>query len=193
MRLKCANCGFINFPHDAICKRCKSDLGEPLECRNVWRDGKRLVVSMYAPLLPKRCLKCGAADYLDREVLDLTHTPLLAYVTVFMNFVYWREIELEAFLCTSHRRSAERQTFQILPNILIVAGACSILLALTGDNFGLRMMLFFGGALMLAAGIFFVRVNPDPIKIVKRNKKYLWITGVDQNLLAQLENFDVSR
>lgn len=194
MRLKCANCGFVNFPQETSCKRCKSALGQPLECHNVWRDGKRLVVSASEYLLPKRCLKCGTADYVDRLILELTDTPLPAYFTIyFLSFTYWTQIELYGFFCGSHRRFAERQTFLLLPNVLVVAGALSVLTSLMGDNPGLRMLLFFGGGAMLGLGIFFIRLASNSIKIVKRNKKYIWIKGVDQNLLAQLEDFAASK
>ena len=122
MRLKCVNCGFVNFPQETSCKRCKSALGQAFECHNIWRDGKRLVISMSEHLLPKRCLKCGTADYVDRQVLELTYTPLSAYFTILLNFTYWTNIELHGFFCTSHRRFAERQPFLLLPNFLIVAG-----------------------------------------------------------------------
>jgi len=139
--------------------------------------------------MPQRCLKCGTADYVDRLVLELTYTPITAYFTILFNFTHWTEIELYGFLCTSHRRFAERQTFLLLPTILVVAGACSVLLSLMGDNLGLRLMLFFGGALMLVFGILFIRSASGSLKVVKQKKNHIWIEGVEQNLLAQLENF----
>jgi predicted nucleic-acid-binding Zn-ribbon protein len=193
MRLKCVNCGFVNFLQETSCKRCKSALGQALECHNIWRDGKRLVISISEHLMPKRCLKCGTADYVDREVLELTYTPLPAYFTILLNFTYWTEIELYGFFCTSHRRFAERQPFLLLPNFLVVAGALSVFASLMGDSPGLRMLLFFGGGGMLGLGILFIRLALESIKIVKRNKKYIWIKGVDQNLLAQLEDFAASK
>lgn len=189
MRLKCANCGFVNFPHETSCKRCKSPLETPLECHNVWRDGKRLVVSATGYLLPKRCLKCNTSDYVDRLELEMSHTPISAYFTILMSFTYWTNVRLYAFFCTSHRRYAEPQMFLRLPNVLVVAGAFSMFAAWTGDI----PLLFYGGAAMLGLGILFMKLASGFLKIVKRNKKHIWITGVDQNLLAQLEDFASSK
>jgi hypothetical protein len=144
-------------------------------------------------LMPQRCLKCGTSDNLDRWDLELTYTPLSAYFTVLLRFTYWTEITLYAFLCTAHRRFADRQTFLLLPNVLVVAGGGSVLASLMGDDPGLRMMLFFGGGVMLALGIFFLKAASGSLKVVKHNKKHIWIQGVDQNLLAQLEDFAVTR
>ena len=193
MRLKCTNCGFVNFPQETSCKRCKSALAQPLECHNVWRDGKSLVISISEHLLPKRCLKCGTTDYVDMLVLELAHTPLPAYVSMFLSFAYWTEIELYGFFCGPHRSFAKRQTFLLLPNALVIGGILSVLASLVGDDFGLRMMLFFGGGVMLGLGILFIKLASESIKVVKRNKKYVWLQGVDQNLLAQLEDFAPSK
>jgi hypothetical protein len=191
MRLKCTNCGFVNFPQESSCRRCKSALGQAIECHNVWRDGKRLVVSMSEHLMPKRCLKCGTADYVDRWDMELTYTPLSAYFTILLRFTYWTNFTLYGFLCGPHRRFAERQAFLLLPNVLVVAGAFSVLASLMGDDLWLRMLLFFGGGIMLGGGIIFLRAASDAFKVVKYNKKYIWIKGVDQNLLTQLEDFAV--
>ena len=192
MRQKCAKCGFINFPNDSTCKRCKSALGQPLEFHNVWRDGKNLVVSKSEHKMPERCLKCGTTDYVDRYVLELTHTPITAYLAIiFSIFTHWTSIELYGFLCGPHRGFAQRQTFLLLPNILAGAGAVSVLLSLPGDDPGLRGLLFFGGGIMLAVGVLFIKLSSGTLKVVKNNKKHIWIKGVDQNLLAQLEDFAV--
>jgi hypothetical protein len=144
-------------------------------------------------LMPQRCLKCGTTDNLDRWDLELTYTPLSAYFTILLRFTYWTNYTFYAFLCSSHRRFAERQTFLLLPTILVVAGPGSILLSLMGDDPGLRMMLFFGGVVMLGLGILFIKAASGTLKVVKRNKNHIWIKGVDQNLLAQLEDFAASK
>lgn len=193
MRLKCVNCGFVNFPQASSCKRCKAALGQALEYHNVWRDGKRLVVSKSEYLMPERCLRCGTTDYIDRLILELTYTPLPAYFTIYLlRFTYWTEIELYAFLCTSHRRLAERQTYLLLPNVLVAAGLFSVLASMMGDDPGLRMMLFFGGGAVLGLGILFTQWASESFKVVKQNKNHIWIQGVDRSLLAQLEDFAIS-
>jgi hypothetical protein len=123
----------------------------------------------------------------------LTYTPLLAHFTVLWNFTYWTEFELYGFLCTSHRRFAERQPFLILPNILVVAGAFCVLLSLSAGDPGFRMIMFLGGGLMLSLGIVAKKLTSETIKVVQRNKKYIWIKGINQNLLAQLEDFSQAK
>ena len=193
MRQKCPNCGLVNFPDETSCKRCKSPLGLPLECHNVWRDGKRLVIGMSQHLLPERCLKCGSGDDVYKSLMEFTYTPLPAYFTILFKFTYWTEIDLYAFLCYSHLDFAKRQTFLILPHVFVAAGAFSILAGFMGDSFGLRMILLLGGGLILSLGIFFIRCTSESLKVVKRNRKYIWIKGVDQNLLAQLEDFATTK
>jgi len=143
--------------------------------------------------MPERCLKCGTTDNLQRWDLELTYTPLAAYFTILMRFTYWTNYTFYAFLCTAHRRFAEKQTLRMLPAIFVVVGPACILLSLTGDDPGLRMLLFFGGAVLLGLGILFIKATAGALKVVKRNKKHIWIQGVDQDLLAQLEDFAVSK
>lgn len=193
MRSKCTNCGLVNFPNESSCKRCKSALGQALECNNVWRDGKRLVLSRAEHLMPERCLKCGTTDNLQRWDLQLTYTPLSAYATTLLSFTYWTNYTFYGFLCTAHRRFAERETLRMLPTIFVVVGPGCILFSLVADDPFLRMLLFFGGAAMLGLGILFIKATAGALKVVKRNKRHIWIQGVDQDLLAQLEDFAVSK
>lgn|SRR5574341_2405187 len=203
---KCPECGLVNFASDANCKRCGAVVaaaafqpagvaGIVLEdgyvlpappAAGIWRDGATLVMDKNASL-PDRCVKCNAPANGLRVRKKLSwHHPFLyllifgaALVYVILAMALSKRAIVEFGICQNHKRRR-----RILLNIGFGLLAIGLMLPFVGFGYDYPEIGVLGILLFLVA-VFWLVIAARVVSLKKIDDRYVWLTGVNRDFLAQ--------
>lgn len=204
---KCAACGLVNFATDANCKRCLAVnptatvqpnvssgivLGDgyvmppPPTTSGVWRDNKTLVMTKDATL-PDQCVKCNAPANGFRLKRNLAwHHPVIFLVVLFNLIVYIvlavalsKRATVYFGLCTEHIQ--RRRNLLFVGWVMMAMSLIGAFVAFANEYPGVGALALF----LFIVAIFWLVIAARVAKVKKIDDRYVWLTGIDPQYLAQ--------
>jgi hypothetical protein len=195
----------VNFVYDSNCKRCNAAapavqppahpgivladgyvMPPPPSMGGVWRDDKTLVMTKDAQL-PDQCVKCNAPAHGFKLKRKLSwHHPAL-YVVILVAWIIYLVLAIALSkratvflgLCTEHIK--RRRTFLTIGWIMFAIGVITPVLAFTNDYPGVGLL----GILLALISIFWLVFANRVVTVKKIDDRYVYLTGIDANYLAQ--------
>jgi MFS family permease len=151
-----------------------------------WRDQNTLVMTKDASL-PDRCVKCNAPANGTRVKRKLSwHHPAIYLVILVAWIIYLvlaitlsKRATVFVGLCAEHYQ--RRRKLMIVGWVMLAIGLITPFLAFANDYPGVGVL---GLLLFLASAIFLVMVARI-VKVKKIDDRFVWLTGIDSNYLAQ--------
>jgi hypothetical protein len=191
--------------YDSNCKRCNAPapavqppaqpgivladgyvMPPPPLMGGVWRDDKTLVMTKDAQL-PDHCVKCNAPANGFKLKRKLSwHHPAL-YVVILVAWIIYLVLAMALSkratvflgLCTEHVK--RRRTFLTIGWIMFAIGLITPIVAFSNDYPGVGLL----GILLALISIFWLVFANRVVTVKKIDDRYVYLTGIDANYLAQ--------
>lgn len=206
---KCAECGLLNLASDVNCKRCNAAQAAagvpappppagivledgyvlpppPMATGGIWRDHQTLVMTKDASL-PDRCVKCNAPAHGFRLKRNLSwHHPaiflliivaLILYAVIAV--VFSKRATVYLGLCAEHYQ--RRRNLLIAGWVMLAIGPIAIIIAFANDLAAAGLI----GLVLLFVSLFWLTIVSRIVKVKKIDDQLVWLTGIDENYLAQ--------
>jgi hypothetical protein len=195
----------VNFVYDSNCKRCNASapapqapvqpgivladgyvMPPPPSMGGVWRDEKTLVMTRDAQL-PDQCVKCNAPAHGFKLKRKLSwHHPAL-YVVILVAWIIYLVLAMALSkratvffgLCPEHIK--RRKTFLLIGWTMFAIGLIVPVLAFSNEFPGIALL----GFLLLFISIFWLVFANRVVNVKKIDDRYVYLTGIDANYLAQ--------
>lgn len=202
---KCTECGLVNFVYDSNCKRCNAPapavqppaqpgivladgyvMPPPPSMGGVWRDDKTLVMTKDAEL-PDQCVKCNAPAHGFKLKRKLSwHHPAI-YVVLLVAWIIYLVLAMALSkratvffgLCPEHLK--RRRTFLTIGWIMFALGLIIPVLAFSNEYVGIGLL----GMLLFFISVFWLVFANRVVNVKKIDDRYVYLTGIDANYLAQ--------
>lgn len=152
----------------------------------IWRDHQTLVMTKDASL-PDRCVKCNAPAHGFRLKRNLSwHHPaiflliivaLILYAVIAV--VFSKRATVYLGLCAEHYQ--RRRNLLIAGWVMLAIGPIAIIIAFANDLAAAGLI----GLVLLFVSLFWLTIVSRIVKVKKIDDQLVWLTGIDENYLAQ--------
>ena len=164
-------------------------LPPPPTIGGVWRDNTTLVMTKDASL-PDQCVKCNAPANGSRLKRSLSwHHPALYFVILVAWIIYVvlaltlsKRATVYLGLCPEHIQ--RRKNLLMLGWAMLAIGLVTTFIAFANEYVGFGLI----GLISFVVAVFWLVIVSRVVKVKKIDDRYVWLTGIDANYLAQLPN-----